>query len=164
MVESKKTPKYGPGELPVEYTSMRWDEMTIGEEFGPIEYTVKESSHKRHSECQQNYHPWYVEKSPWSGPLYFPFETWCMARVLSRWKYGRLNAGIYAGADWQFFKPAKLGQKLIGRCKIADKYKKRGKEYVVIECITEDEDGDVILKCREEMVLLADAPPDLKIR
>lgn len=153
---TRRDPKYGPGPLPEEYTPIRYDAVVVGEIMGPIEYTVKEQSHRKHMDFQQIYHRWFTSESPWGGPLLYPFETWCQARVHSRWKYGRINEAVYASARWKFYKPALLGQPLYGWMRVVDKYWKRDKPYLLTDSWTEDAEGNAIMHAREELVLLAD--------
>ena len=39
--------RYGPGQLPVEYTPIRWDELVVGEKIGPIEFEINSETHQR---------------------------------------------------------------------------------------------------------------------
>ncbi|MBI4308186.1 MAG: hypothetical protein HY684_05205, partial [Chloroflexi bacterium] len=87
-VWAREDPKYGPGPLPEDYTPITYDAVVVNEMMGPIEYIIKEDSHHKHTDFQQIYHRWFTTESPWGGRLLYPFETWCQARVHSRWKYG----------------------------------------------------------------------------
>ncbi|GEM_PF-4542418 len=151
---TRKEPRFGPGPLPEEYTPITYDAAVVGEIMGPIEFTISEASHKKHTAFQQIYHRWFTEESPWGGPILYPFETWCQARVHSRWKYGRINEALYASARWKFYKPAPVGEPLFGWMHVADKYMKRGKPYILTDSWTEDAKGHVIMHAREELVLM----------
>ncbi|MBL7178019.1 MAG: hypothetical protein ISS66_19520 [Desulfobacteraceae bacterium] len=63
-----------------------------------------------------------------------------------------LKAAIWAKSEHEFIKPMKAGTKIIIRGKVVDKYEKRGKNYVVGEFETVDENGDIILKSLETSV------------
>lgn len=153
MAQTKKPMRFGPGELPIEFVPQTWDDLEVGEEFGPIEFSIRASSHEKHSAHIGMGHPWFLEKSPWGGPVLYPFEIWCQARVMSRY-FGRLNLGTLAGQKWEFFKPGTVGQKLIGRAKITAKYKKRGKDWYEVESTTYNESGQLLFRCTDALVTL----------
>jgi acyl dehydratase len=64
-------------------------------------------------------------------------------------KWPTLKAGIWAKSEHEFLKPMKVGSKVFIRGKVADKYIKRGREYVVTEYQAVDENGEVLLRSRE---------------
>jgi acyl dehydratase len=67
-------------------------------------------------------------------------------------KFPSLKAAIWAKSEHEFIKPMKIGSKVFVRGKIADKYIKRGREYVVTECEAVDENGEVLLISRETSI------------
>lgn len=60
-----------------------------------------------------------------------------------------VRAAIWAKSEQEFLKPMKMGSKVFIRGRIVDKYVKRGRNYVVTEFETVDEDGEVLLRSRE---------------
>ena len=64
-------------------------------------------------------------------------------------KFTSLRAAIWAKSEHEFLKPMKIGSKIFIRGKIADKYVKRGRNYIVSEFETVDEAGDVLLRSQE---------------
>ena len=64
-------------------------------------------------------------------------------------KFPSLKAAIWAKSEHEFIKPMKVGSKVFIRGKVADKYIKGGREYVVTEFETVDENGEVLLISRE---------------
>jgi acyl dehydratase len=67
-------------------------------------------------------------------------------------KFPTLKAGIWAKSEHEFIKPMKVGSKVFIRGKVVDKYIKRGREYIVSEFETVDENGEVLLKSRETSI------------
>ena len=53
---------------------------------------------------------------------------------------------VNAGNQVEFFNPPIIGKKIIVHGRIADKYLRRDKPYIVIEAIATDEDGRLIEK------------------
>ena len=67
-------------------------------------------------------------------------------------KFPDLRVAIWAKSEHEFLKPMKIGSKISIRGKIVDKYVKRGRNYVVSEFETVDEDGEVLMRSRETSV------------
>ena len=65
-----------------------------------------------------------------------------------------LRAGIWAKSEHEFLKPIKIGSKIFIHGKVADKYVKRNRNYVVTEYVTLDEAGKVVMRSRETGVYL----------
>ncbi len=146
-----RVPKYERGELPVEFTPLRYEELIVGEEMGPIIYYIKPSTHQKHCELFGHHHPWFEKEQ-----VLFPWELWSTIRTISRWKYGRINAAVEAEYHYWFLKPARVGQPLSGSVIILDKYIKRGKKYYSLQGFTRDETGDLVFTGRQEDVFLGD--------
>lgn len=153
-MDEQKGIKYSTGELPVEYTPIRWDELVVGEEIGPVEIEIKPETHQKHTEHLDMKHPWFTERSPWGDKLLYPWEMDTQSRVMSR-NYGRLNQGINTAIKWEFFMPVKVGQLMVGKTTITDKYKKRGKDYYKNQTTTSVE-GEVAFRSTCEFITLAD--------
>ncbi|MDD5287789.1 MAG: hypothetical protein PHY28_01585 [Dehalococcoidales bacterium] len=64
-------------------------------------------------------------------------------------KFPNMKAAIWAKSEHEFLKPLKIGGKAFVRGKIADKYIKRGRNYIVTEFETFDENGEVLIRSRE---------------
>ncbi len=138
------------GDVPREFTPMTLDNVIVGEEMGPVEYSIKPSTHQRHCDTMGMHMPWFEKE------LYlFPWEMWSPIRVISQWKYGRMNQQTAASSCREYFKLAKVGQKLYGEGLMLEKYQRRGKDYLIYQNITRDETGDIVQRCRQGTVLLA---------
>jgi len=67
-------------------------------------------------------------------------------------KLVNLRAAIWAKSEQEFFRPKKIGGKVFITGRVADKYIKRGRKYVVLEFETTNENGDTLLKSRETAI------------
>ncbi len=152
---------YGPGELPVEYIVRTYDNIVVGEEFGPIEFTITQQTHDKHTEMLGLDHPWFTKQSPWGGQIVWPFEHWSGPRTVSRY-YGRGggNDSVLTGIEWEFYKPFKVGEKQYGWARVHSKYFKRGKPYYKTEYWSEDKDGELHYHGFDEMMLMRELSPE----
>ena len=65
-----------------------------------------------------------------------------------RWSTTTLQAGVNAGNQVEFFNPPIPGKKIKVTGRVADKYMRRDKPYLVIEATAVDEDGRLLEKLR----------------
>jgi hypothetical protein len=154
MVRTRLTPKYGPGELPVEATGLRWEDVIINEIEGPVEFAIKPSTHQKHCDLLEIHHP-YLEKEQ----HIFPWEYNSGYRVGSQWKTGRFNQAIQASMSFDFFRPAKVGDRLLAYQLFTDKFERRGRKYMSFLNDTVDaESGELVSRFGGDVVLMTGQP------
>ena len=130
-----------------------FESIIIGEALGPIEYPVDEDAVKQYCHDWKDYNPIYLEDSPFGGPVIPPaYRAGLDSFRLLATKYDS-HATVGVKTEHEFINPAKVGKRLITTGKIADKYIKRGLEYVVIEYLTVDEDGVEIRRSVDHIAL-----------
>ncbi len=66
------------------------------------------------------------------------------------------------GLEWEFYKPPCVGQKQFGYVRVHSKYHKRGRPYYKLEYWVEDENGDILAKGIDEMLITSDLSQELK--
>ncbi|MFC1885806.1 hypothetical protein ACFLZM_01955 [Thermodesulfobacteriota bacterium] len=98
----------------------------------------------------------YMEKSLWDSENFAEQETFAPPGIFNSDHVRMLTAAlggagdrIWAKSNHQYIKPIRIGAKLKKTGNIADKYIKRGKQYLVYEVETRDENGNLIIKSRE---------------
>ena len=65
-----------------------------------------------------------------------------------------LKAGIWAKSEHEFIKQFKVGSTITITGKVVEKYQKRGRDYVVSEYQTVDENGELLMRSRETGVVV----------
>lgn len=125
-----------------------FENITIGETLGPIEYAVEKKDVERYCDDWKDPNPMYLKSSPFGAPVVPPaFRAGLDSFRLLGSKYDA-HATLGVTTEHEFINPARIGKRLIVTGKITDKYIKRGIEYVVIAYTTVDEDG---VKIRESV-------------
>ncbi|MEE8540479.1 MAG: hypothetical protein V3S66_02360 [Desulfobacterales bacterium] len=101
----------------------------------------------------QEENPWYYKESPWGGPVtYHPLlDDAPMEATMHRYQYP--FSFVHARQETEFINPLPLGKPARVITKIADKYVKREKGYVVIESLIIDEDGVEIMRIRNHAMI-----------
>lgn len=127
-------------------------ESQVGDELGPWEYEVTEEGVRRMTETLEEPDPWYREDSPFGGPIApATISADDYIRVLeTRFTH---SGAVHTKAEHEFINPVRPGKRYIVRGKVVDRYEKKGRDYVVIESATADEDGVDIVRSRNILLL-----------
>lgn len=123
-----------------------FDTITIGTELGPVEALVSPESVGEYCQDWDDPNPWYLTESPFEGPVAPPAflaGLTCFQLLGSRYD-ARSTIGVQT--SHRNLRPIPVGERMVTRGWIADKYIKRGLEYVVVSSITYTSDGK---PCRE---------------
>jgi acyl dehydratase len=133
-----------------EKAPMVFAHMEVGEEYHD-EYLLTPELAREYALGIEDPNPWYLEDSPFGGPVANPILIVAQHVRLLKTKY--VAAGnVHTRHETQFRNPARLGKKIRISGKLVDKYIKRGREYLVVECHSVDEDGVEI--CRDRRTII----------
>ncbi len=139
--------------MPIEYIPLKYENVIVGQEYGPLSYIVKPHSHLKTLRL--------LENSQLNGhehmhtDLLLPSEIWGWARTLSKY-FGRLNAIAVTNSRWEIFGSALADQLLIASTEISNKYIRRGLPYIEAITTTKNEHGQILLKAKETVLLTSD--------
>ena len=113
-----------------------YDQIEIGEELGSYEYTLT-------PEMLDNFRQSVNDPEAVFPTLAVKHDATALAMV-----YDDQTGGVNAGNEVEFFNPPVPGKKIRVTGRIADKYLRRDKPYMVIEATAVDEDGRLLEKLR----------------
>lgn len=127
-------------------TLISFDAITIGTELGPVETVVSSQQVQEYCQDWDDPNPWYLSDSPFGGPVAPP--AFLAGLTSFQLLGGRYDARSTIGVQTSHrnLRPIPVGETLVTRGRIADKYIKRGLEYVVVSSTTYTSDGT---PCRE---------------
>ena len=132
---------------------MEFDKLEVGETLPEMRVVYDEDMQGRFLAALQEENPWYYHESPWGGPLtYHPLlDDAPMEAAMHRYQYP--FSFVHARQETEFMNPLPLGKPARITTKIADKYVKRDKGYIVIESLIVDEDGVEIMRPRNHAMI-----------
>jgi acyl dehydratase len=130
---------------------MIFEEMPLGEEYAD-EYVLTPELARDYAEGVEDANPWYVEQSPFGGPVANPILLVAQHARLFKTTYATAG-NIHTRHETQFLNPARLGKTIKVYGKLVDKYVKRGREYLVMECRSVDEDGVELCRDRRTVII-----------
>jgi acyl dehydratase len=129
---------------------MVFEDLAVGEEYSD-EYVLTPDLAREYAEGIEDLNPWYLEDSPFGGLIANPILIVAQHVRLLKTKY--VTAGnVHTRHETQFLNPARVGKKIHVYGTLVDKYIKRGREYLVLECRSVDEDGIEI--CRDRRTVM----------
>ena len=123
-----------------------FDQIIIGKKLGPVESTVTQKAIKNYILDWEDDHPLYQEYMPpafMAGLICF--------RLLSR--AFDTSATVCTKSQQKTIGKVKIGSRLISTGYIADKYIKRGYQYVVVKSTTHDENNNPIRFAEDHIML-----------
>ena len=130
---------------------MVFADMPVGEEYED-EYVLTPELARDYAEGIEDLSPWYLEHSPFGGPVANPVLIVAQHARLFKTKYAT-EGNVHTRHETQFLNPARIGKKIKIYGKLVDKYIRRGREYLVLECRSVDEDGVEICRDRRTIAI-----------
>jgi hypothetical protein len=136
-----------------------WDELKIGDKFGPIELPYVE----RYFTCEMDeLDPIHTQSSPWGGPVYpAMYMATLLGLRLLRTRFDT-HATVPARLSQKNLNPAGVDKNIFLSGTLIDKYIKRGLEYAVVESLMTDEDGLEIKQTTEHFLLSLERRTDVQ--
>ena len=115
---------------------LRYDDLVIGEQLGSFEYVLTQ-------EMLDDFRESVEDPEACFPTLAVKHDGTALNMV-----YKDTTGGVNAGNEVEFFNPPIPGKKIMVTGRIADKYVRRDKPYLVIEATATDEDGRLLERLR----------------
>ncbi len=124
-----------------------WENVEIGEQFGPIEFLVDDHQVKSYAYAIDEYHPWFFSDSPF-GTRIAPAAllTNPLLGIYYLGYNGHHVAGLHAREEFELYAPIRVGQRVTLSGAFTDKFVKRGRGYTVLTAEARDEQGRVLIR------------------
>jgi acyl dehydratase len=149
--------KVGAADMDVK-RPMVFEEMEIGEEYED-EYVLTPEMARDYAEGIEDLNPWYLDHSPFGWPVANPMLIVAQHVRLFKTRYAT-SGNVHTRHQTQFHHPARIGATIKVYGKLVDKYIRRGREYLVMECRSVDESGIEICSDRRTIITRYAKRPD----
>jgi acyl dehydratase len=142
------------------FPTISYDVLVVGEEFRSDDRLVRPEDVEAYAFAVEDRDPWFFGPGPFGGPVAHPTLLANQALFLRHSRYV-VPAGLHARMAFEFVRPIPLGTRARTTGRLADKYVRRGKPYMVTEYRTVDEaTGDVLVQGRfVQMLFSGDTAP-----
>jgi acyl dehydratase len=137
---------------------MVFDEIRIGEEYQDS-YVLTPEMARDYASGIDDANPWYLEDSPFGWPVANPMLIVAQHVRLFKTRY-ETSGHVHTRHETRFYNPARIGTTIKVYGTLVDKYVRRGREYLVMECRSVDEDGIEICRDRRTIIIRYAKRPD----
>jgi acyl dehydratase len=125
------------------------NEVYVGKDLGGHEYEVSPQRVAIYQAGTEDRSPLYRELAP---ALLFHSECYTF---LQDWYLPNIVGNLHAKQEWELFAPARVGDAVRTRAFVAERYRKRERDYVVCETLLFGADGAVLVRGRTHQSFLA---------
>ena len=135
-----------------------WEDAKIGEDLGSIQYRLTSENISRHLRAIEDRNLWYVQESPFGGPIAPPLITNKLYEILQASHFSDEQEFFHAKTEVEIINPLFLGKLITVRGSITDKYIRRERKYIVIETTVTDEDGREVSRSKNSLASIKKFP------
>lgn len=134
----------------------------VGRDFGRHDFVVDAAEVEQYCDAVDDHNPIYTGASPFGGPVapalvrhseVYAYREHPKAGA-PEWYLDNLYGNLHARQEWELFRPIMVGDAVYTRSFIADRYVKRGRDYVVNEVLYFGADGDLRMRGRTHQSFL----------
>ena len=133
----------------------------VGRDYGRHDIVIDTDEVEKYMAALDDRNPIYTGPSPFGGPVAPALvrHSECYAYVrenvpVPAWYLPNLFGNLHARQEWEFFQPIMVGDVISTRSVVADRYVKRGRDYVVNEVLYFDAEGAVAMRGRTHQSFL----------
>ena len=134
--------------------------LQVGQELGPWETVFTEKDVRDYAASIDDENPWYLERPPLGQPAAHPAMTAAFYVPLCQQAWSKVLGdaaeslvAIHAKAEHYYTNLVPIGKRLTVDAKVADRYIRRDRYYMVLELWILDEDGRHIVCSRDTLQL-----------
>ncbi|HEY5641000.1 MAG TPA: MaoC family dehydratase N-terminal domain-containing protein, partial [Dehalococcoidia bacterium] len=108
---------------------------------------------QHYAESVQDFNPWYSGESPFGGPVAPALILHSEVYHTVDW-YLSIFGNLHARQEWELFAPIMVGDTVVARRQIVDRYTRKDREYIVNETAIYGADGRILNRGRTHQSFL----------
>ncbi len=138
------------------------DDIYVGRDFGRHDFVIDEGTVADYGDAVDDHNPMYIGPSPFGGAVapalvrhseVYAYREHPKAAAPS-WYLPNLFGNLHARQEFEMFAPVMVGDAVHTRSVIADRYVKRGRDYVVNEVLYFNDDDALVARGRTHQSFL----------
>jgi|GEM_PF-170052 len=137
------------------FPTISYDILDIGQAFRSDDKLIRPEDVETYAFAVEDHDPWFFDPGPFGGPIAHPTILANQALLL-RHNHYVVPAGLHARMIYDFTAPIPLGVRARTLGKLAEKYVRRDKPYMVTEYETSTEAGDTLVSGRFVQMIFKD--------
>ena len=131
-------------------------EVYVGRDYGSHEYSISPEVVQEYMGATDDHNPWYTGPSPFDGPVAPALILHSEVYKYPGWYLKNVYGNLHARQEWELFAPIMVGDSVTTHSFIADRYVKRGRDYVVNEVMYFGADGQLVSRGRTHQSFLTE--------
>ncbi len=135
----------------------------VGRDYGRHAFVIAAEEVAKYSGAVDDHNPIYTGSSPFGGPVAPAlvrhsevYEYRAVNGGVPEWYLPNLFGNLHARQEWEFFAPVMVGDALHTRSFIADRYVKRGRDYLVNEVLYYNAADAIVARGRTHQSFLSE--------
>lgn len=132
------------------------DQAAVGRYYGERQIQVTPDLVEHYANSVRDFNPWYFGDSPFGGPVAPALLVHSEVYRTVDW-YLSIFGNLHARQEWELYHPVMVGDTVTARRQVIDRYRKRDREYVVMEVGCYGEDGRLVNRGRTHQSFLLKA-------
>jgi acyl dehydratase len=133
----------------------RTDDIYVGRDYGAREIEITPELVRHYAEAVDDHNPWYSGESPLGGPVAPALVLHSEVYHDVAWYLPNLYGNLHAKQEWELYQPVMVGETVVARRLIVDRYLKRDREYVVNEVSVTTPEGRLLSRSRTHQSFLS---------
>lgn len=133
------------------------DEVYVGKDLGGHEYAITPDLVTRYEEGTEDRNPAHGQTAP---ALLLHSECYTF---LQDWYLPNIIGNLHARQEWEMFQPLRVGSRVRTRAFVAERYRKRGRDFVICETLIFGPDGELLQRGRTHQSFLVEEASGLVV-
>jgi acyl dehydratase len=133
----------------------RTDDVYVGRDYGAREIEITPELVRHYADAVADGNGWYFGETPLGGPVAPALILHSEVYYDIAWYLPNLYGNLHAKQEWELFQPVMVGETVVARRLIVDRYPRRDREYVVNEVSVCTPEGRLLSRSRTHQSFLA---------
>jgi acyl dehydratase len=155
--ESELKPSFSPETLEAYgFPTLSFDVLEERSDFRSGDHLVRPEDVESYAHAIEDHDPWFFAPGPFGGPVVHP-SLFANQALLMRHNHYFVPAGLHARMIYNFHRAIPLGTRARTTGRMAEKYMRRDKPYMVTEYETKSEEGDLLVSGKFVQMIFRDS-------
>ncbi len=127
-------------------------DLKVGDTLPTMQYEIDPAWVERDTRAKGDNNPWYLESSPFGGSIAPPtINNADFDRFLRANQYS-MSGVIPMQTSHEYFGPLMVGSTVTTTCTVAERWERKGREYVTFQFETSDAAGNLLMRKRDTLL------------
>jgi len=132
-----------------------WSALQPGQPLGPVTHEIKAATHRDYCTATGETDSLFLAPDGSDAALIVPpaISNLFSTHVLGLPGINRPSGDIHAGHEYEFIRPVRVGDVITTHGYLIEKYRKRGRRYLIFDTLSLNAEGALVIRCRVTFVV-----------